>query len=187
MRKRLASFLLATALAGCAPKHPSFVKVDSVALARVVVYRNGVAFYERRATVKGGELTVSVPRDRVDDFLKSLPVTDAKANTPLPASIPRQQADAGADLLMRLRPPAQGGGEAVLTELDDGEIRRPDGHPEDRYASRVAATPPPQPTPDSASARTYGGSVSGDSDGVGDERVAVSSTRPVRDAGKGGG
>ena len=66
MRKRLAGFLLATALVGCA-RH-NYIKVDDVALGRVVVYRNGVAFYERRATVSGGALTVSVPRDRVDDF-----------------------------------------------------------------------------------------------------------------------
>ena len=51
MKKRLAGFLLAAALAGCGPKHSSFVKVDNVALGRVVVYRNGVAFYEREATV----------------------------------------------------------------------------------------------------------------------------------------
>ena len=77
MKKRLAGFLLASALAfGCAPRHASFVKVDNVALGRVVVYRNGVAFYERHATVEGGVLTVSVPRDRVDDFLKSLTVVD---------------------------------------------------------------------------------------------------------------
>ena len=77
MKKILAGFLLAAALAGCGPKHANFVKVDNVALGRVVVYRNGVAFYERRATVTGGTLTVSVPRDRVDDFLKSLTVVDA--------------------------------------------------------------------------------------------------------------
>src|SRR4249919_567871 len=100
MKKSLAGFLLASALAfGCGPKHASFVHVDNVALGRVVVYRNGVAFYERRATVMGGVLTVSVPRDRVDDFLKSLTVVDAITNKPLPVSIPRQQADDGAYLV----------------------------------------------------------------------------------------
>src|SRR4051794_29603735 len=105
MKKRLAGFLLAAALTGCGPKHASFVKVDNVALGRVVVYRNGVAFYERRATVSGGVLTVSVPRDRVDDFLKSLTVTDALSGKPLPVSIPREQANDGAYLVMKLRLP----------------------------------------------------------------------------------
>ncbi len=106
MKKTLAGFLLASALAfGCGPKHASFVKVDDVALGRVVVYRNGVAYYERRATVTGGTLTVSVPRDRVDDFLKSLTVVDAATGKPLPVSIPRRQADDGAYLTMKLRVP----------------------------------------------------------------------------------
>ena len=37
MKKTLAKFLLAAALVGCGPKHASFVKVDNVALGRVVV------------------------------------------------------------------------------------------------------------------------------------------------------
>src|SRR6478735_12571949 len=100
MRKRLAGFLLAAALAGCGPKHASFVKVDNVALGRVVVYRNGVAYYERRATVTGGMLTVSVPRDRVDDFLKSLTVVDARTHQPLPVTFPREQSGGGPYLEM---------------------------------------------------------------------------------------
>src|SRR6185436_15901788 len=107
MKKRLAGFLLAAAIAGCGPKHGNFVKVDDVALGRVVIYRNGVAYYERRATVKGGFLTVSVPRDRVDDFLKSLTVTDAISKQPLPVSIPRQQAGDGANLVMKLQLPTK--------------------------------------------------------------------------------
>src|SRR5215213_7690279 len=105
MKKRIAGFLLAAALAGCGPKHASFVKVDNVSLGRVVVYRNGVAFYERRATVTGGSLTVSVPRDRVDDFLKSLTVVDAISRKPLPVSIPRQQSEDGTYLVMKLQLP----------------------------------------------------------------------------------
>jgi len=244
MRKTLAGFLLAAALAGCGPKHASYVKVDDVALGRVVVYRNGVAFYERRATVTGGVLTVSVPRDRVDDFLKSLTVVDAISRKPLPVSIPRQQADGANYLVMKLQLPTkdradvvltyvtespswkpsyrvvvgnkgkvmlegwaivdntsgedwkgvrvgvgsssalsfkydlwsvrqvqretlqtdekfaiapptgispyggakqQQGGEALLTELGDEEIRRPEGHPDNKDSARVAAAEPPPP------------------------------------------
>jgi hypothetical protein len=259
--KRLAGFLLAAALAGCSPQHSNFVKVDNVALGRVVIYRNGVAFYERRATVTGGTLTVSVPRDRVDDFLKSLTVVDAISGKPLPVSIPRQQADDGAYLVMKLQLPSKApadvvltyvtespswkpsyrvavgndgkvmlegwaivdntsgedwkgvmvgvgsssalsfkydlwsvrqvqretlaaeekfavapptgispyggakadasGGEAILTELGDDEIRRPMGHPEDKTATRVAEAPPaPAPMAESIS-----GTLSSSSDG----------------------
>ncbi len=126
MKKTLAGFLLASALAfGCTPKHASFVKVDDVALGRVVVYRNGVAYYERRATVTGGTLTVSVPRERVDDFLKSLTVVDAISRTPLPVSIPRQQADDGAYLVMKLQLPTKERADVVLTYVTEAPAWKP--------------------------------------------------------------
>ncbi|MDB4955402.1 MAG: hypothetical protein JWO36_2971 [Myxococcales bacterium] len=125
MNKTLAGFLLAAALAGCGPKHGSFVHVDNVALGRVVIYRNGVAFYERRATVTGGVLTVSVPRDRVDDFLKSLTVVDAITNKPLPVSIPRQQADDGTYLMMKLQLPTTATADVVLTYVTESPSWKP--------------------------------------------------------------
>jgi len=127
MRKRLAGVLLATALSGggCHLHGGSFVKVDDVALGRVVVYRNGVAFYERRATVEGGTLTVSVPRDRVDDFLKSLTVTDANTKQPLPVSIPRQQNDDGPYLTMKLQLPSKAPADVVLTYVSESPAWKP--------------------------------------------------------------
>ncbi|MDQ3336867.1 MAG: OmpA family protein [Myxococcota bacterium] len=127
MKKTLAGLLLATALAGCGPKSGStFVKVDDVALGRVVVYRNGVAYYERRATVVGGYLTVSVPRDRVDDFLKSLTVVDAISKQPLPVSIPRQQADDGSYLVMKLQlPSTKAKADVVLTYVTESPAWKP--------------------------------------------------------------
>jgi len=126
MKKLLAGFLLSAALAGCGPKHASFVKVDNVALGRVVVYRNGVAFYERRATVTGGILTVSVPRDRVDDFLKSLTVVDAISGNPLPVSIPRDQSSGdGAYLVMKLQLPTKERADVVLTYVTESPSWKP--------------------------------------------------------------
>ena len=131
MRKVLAPFLFAAALSACAPRQATktFVKVDQVALGRVVVYRNGVAYYERKAQVQGGKLTVSVPRDRVDDFLKSLTVADAKTGQPLPVTFPRQQADGGAYLEMTLEVPmAQKPGETAdvtLTYVTESPVWKP--------------------------------------------------------------
>src|SRR5262245_56533765 len=124
MRKTLAGFLLAAALAGCGLRH-NYIKVDNVALGRVVVYRNGVAFYERRATVTGGTLTVSVPRDRVDDFLKSLTVVDALSRKPLPVSIPRQQSDDGSYLVMKLQLPTKDKADVVLTYVTESPSWKP--------------------------------------------------------------
>lgn len=125
MKKVLAGFLLAAALAGCGPKHAKFVKVDDVALGRVVIYRNGVAYYERRATVQGGTLTVSVPRDRVDDFLKSLTVVDAISKQPLPVSIPREQAADGDYLVMKLQLPSKAPADVVLTYVTESPAWKP--------------------------------------------------------------
>jgi hypothetical protein len=125
MKKRIAGFLFAAAMVGCGPKHASFVKVDQVALGRVVIYRNGVAFYERRTTVAGGRLTVSVPRDRVDDFLKSLTVVDAISKQPLPVSIPRQQSGDGTTLVMTLQLPSKDTADVVLTYVTEAPAWKP--------------------------------------------------------------
>jgi hypothetical protein len=125
MHKRLAGILSIAALAACGPKHASFVKVDDVKLGRVVIYRNGVAFYERRTQVSGGALTVSVPRDRVDDFLKSLTVVDARSNQPLPVSIPRQQTDDGTNLVMTLQLPTAEPADVVLTYVTEAPAWKP--------------------------------------------------------------
>ncbi len=130
MRKLLATTLFAAALAACGhTQHKTFVKVDQVSLGRVVVYRNGVAYYERRAQVTGGKLTISVPRDRVDDFLKSLTVVEAHSGKPLPVSFPRQQAEGGPFLDMVLDvPTAQKPGEVadvVLTYVTEAPVWKP--------------------------------------------------------------
>ncbi|MDB4933096.1 MAG: hypothetical protein JWP87_68, partial [Labilithrix sp.] len=85
------SFLLgAVALAalgtvGCGASQSTFVKSDTT-LGRVVVYRNGVAYFERYADVQGDSLRLNVPQDKVDDFLKSLTVVDAATGEPAPIS-----------------------------------------------------------------------------------------------------
>ncbi len=128
MKKAIACALFSVALAsaaGCGARpHKTFVKVDDVALGRVVVYRNGVAFYERRALVRGGKLTVVVPRERVDDFLKSLTVVDAKTKDPLPVTFPRDQGDYGQYVEMSLEVPTDNA-EVVLTYVTESPAWKP--------------------------------------------------------------
>jgi len=100
LRGLLHGVLIAAALAGCS--HNRRTHVDGGVLGRVVIYRNGVAFYERHAVVEDGRLTVRVPRDRVDDFLKSLTVVDPTTRKPLSVTIPRKEADDGSYLTMAL-------------------------------------------------------------------------------------
>ncbi|MDI3286691.1 DUF4139 domain-containing protein [Polyangium sp. 15x6] len=85
MRKILAPIALLW-LAGCA-KTTTFVKSDTT-LGRVVVYRNGIAYFERYAEIDGDSLRLSVPGDKIDDFLKSLTVIDATTGKPAPVAYP---------------------------------------------------------------------------------------------------
>src|ERR1700743_2143103 len=74
-------------LAGCGST-TSYVHSDTTTLGRVVVYRNGVAYFERTAKGDDDKLTLSVPPDKIDDFLKSLSVVDAKTGDPAPIAYP---------------------------------------------------------------------------------------------------
>lgn len=134
MKKLLASFLFAaslgsplalTTLSGCGSGMSSYIKVDEVALGRVVVYRNGVAYYERRAKVVGGRLNVEVPRERVDDFLKSLTVIDAGSGKPLPVTIPRDTETHGPTLQMSLQLGETAPTDVVLTYVTESPAWKP--------------------------------------------------------------
>lgn len=77
----------------------SYVKSPETTLGRVVVYRNGVAYFERYAEVSGDALNLQVPADKVDDFLKSLTVADAVTNKPEPISYPTDVPSSGTGLI----------------------------------------------------------------------------------------
>ena len=91
MRKALFGFsAVVLTLMGCGGATTSFVKSETTTLGRVVVYRNGVAYFERTARVDDDKLTLAVPADKVDDFLKSLSVVDALTGEPTPVSYPTE-------------------------------------------------------------------------------------------------
>ena len=112
---------LTSALSAC---HHHVDHVNGGMLGRVVVYRNGVAFYERHATVEDGKLTVHVPRDRVDDFLKSLTVVDPVTRKPLAVTIPREQ-DNGNTLTMTLETPDRRHADVLLTYVTESPAWKP--------------------------------------------------------------
>jgi hypothetical protein len=117
------SILLAL-LSGCLHHH-THTSVDGAVLGRVVVYRNGVAFYERRARIEDGKLEVHVPRDRVDDFLKSLTVVDPATKQPLAVSLPRKEADDGSYLTMTIETPERRQAEVLLTYVTEAPAWKP--------------------------------------------------------------
>jgi len=97
MRTSLLGLSALFLLSGCASR-ASYVRSDTT-LGRVVVYRNGVAYFERYATVPGDQLHLAVPADKVDDFLKSLTVVDTITGEAAPISYPTDTPAAGTGLL----------------------------------------------------------------------------------------
>lgn len=80
--------LLALSSAACSAGFGQRPVKSDAELGRVIVYRSGVAYFERHARVVDGKLVLSVPAERVDDFLKSLTIRDVKSGKSLPVSFP---------------------------------------------------------------------------------------------------
>ena len=115
--------LVTTAAAGC--HHRGSSHVAGGALGRVVIYRNGVAFYERTAVVADGRLTVHVPRGKVDDFLKSLTVVDRRTGQRMSVSIPRQEAADDSYLTMTLETADRGRADVLVTYVTEAPAWKP--------------------------------------------------------------
>ncbi|HKU39490.1 MAG TPA: DUF4139 domain-containing protein, partial [Polyangiales bacterium] len=91
--RRIALFAFAAALytlTGCAHEQRArYATTQSpLALSRVVLYRNGIAYFERRGTLDGDQLTLKVRKDQINDLLKSLTVIDRGSGKTLSVSIP---------------------------------------------------------------------------------------------------
>ena len=75
--------LLATS---CATSPP--VQSEGLALKRVVIYRNGVAYFEREGRVSGNRVSFKVRGDEVGDFLASFAVMEKGGSSVRAASFP---------------------------------------------------------------------------------------------------
>src|SRR5512138_112280 len=113
MRTRAAT--LALALGACA--HGPSVGTDQLPLRRVVVYRNGVGYFERSGSVKAEKLEFKVRASAVGDFLATLAVVEQGGSSVRASSLPMHLED-------RESPPADAGKatarrtETVVLELD---------------------------------------------------------------------
>jgi hypothetical protein len=91
-------------LVGCTAARSPYATTDSaLALSRVVLYRNGVGYFERAGVVDGDQLTLKVRKDQVNDLLKSLTVIDRSSGKTLSVSIPldpKAWQDAALSMLM---------------------------------------------------------------------------------------
>ncbi len=122
-----AAFVVAAVLAcatGCASSGTPAVKAPETTLGRVIVYRNGVAYFERYAHLEGDSLNLKVPAERVDDFLKSLTVTDAKTGTPAPIAYktPTPGEQGVVDMTIRVNGPSR---DLKLTYVSEAPAWKP--------------------------------------------------------------
>jgi hypothetical protein len=113
---KLASLaLLALVAAGCANSRQMFPTTSTdLGLERVVLYRNGIGYFERHGEVDDSTLRIRVRRDQINDLLKSLTVVD-KNGQALSVSMPLDPDTWASAALSALTP-----GQGSLAQLLDG-------------------------------------------------------------------
>lgn len=84
----LVAFFAAGASACSHQGHLAYPSVEPLNLNRVVLYRNGVGYFERRGEVDGNVLRLKVRKDQINDMLKSLTVIDRTSGRALSVSMP---------------------------------------------------------------------------------------------------
>ena len=83
------ALLLGLPSLGCATARNSYGAAETdLGLERVVLYRNGVGYFERAGQVDDDVLRIKVRRDQVNDLLKSLTVIDRKSGQAVSVSMP---------------------------------------------------------------------------------------------------
>ncbi len=123
MSKRFA-WAVAALCAACGSRS-AYVHVDDIPLGHIVVYRNGIAYYERSAVVRGGTLSVRVPRALVADFLKTLTVVDRGTGQALPVRFPRDRAGDGDMIDMSLQIPNRTSADVKMTYVTEAPSWKP--------------------------------------------------------------
>jgi hypothetical protein len=85
----LCSVLTVAALAACGgARKPYATTGGALQLSKVVLYRNGVGYFERGGHVNGDTLTIRVRKDQVNDLLKSLTVVERAGGRAVSISMP---------------------------------------------------------------------------------------------------
>lgn len=131
-RSLFVAALTATTLAGCGgDRRFRYPTADSpLGLDRVVLYRNGVGYFERAGRVSGDLLTIKVRKDQVNDLLKSLTVVERTSGRAVSVSMPLDPQTWANAALATLRP-GQGSlaqvldslrGSMVTLSTDDGRV-----------------------------------------------------------------
>lgn len=88
-RRVISSLVLAGAVSATAcARGPAVETASTLPLRRVVVYRNGVGYFEREGRVSGGEVRFNVLQSEVGDFLATLAVMERGGSSVRAAAFP---------------------------------------------------------------------------------------------------
>ncbi|MBK7828181.1 DUF4139 domain-containing protein [Nannocystis sp.] len=108
--------------AACAHGRDPYAATDStLGLDRVVLYRNGVGYFERSGEVDGEVLTIKVRKDQVNDLLKSLTVVDRRNGQAVSVSMPLDP-QAWANAALATLAPGQGSLDQVIDALRGNDV-----------------------------------------------------------------
>lgn len=108
--------LLALTASACAHSRSPYATADApLELERVVLYRNGVGYFERTGEVDEDVLRIKVRRDQVNDLLKSLTVIHTGTGQAVSISMPLDPQSWAGAALASLEP-----GNGSLAEVLDG-------------------------------------------------------------------
>jgi hypothetical protein len=97
--------------------------LSDATLGKVIIYRNGVAYFERYGAPDEETLSMRVPAERVDDFLKSLTIVDEKTGEAMPASFPTVEPNGGT-VDMKIKLPA-GHGKLRISYVTESPAWKP--------------------------------------------------------------
>jgi Domain of unknown function (DUF4139) len=127
MRTTLKTALMLIALSTATPAcvgdgRAEFPVTESpLKLSRVVLYRNGVGYFERRGEVEGDLLRLRVRKDQVNDLLKSLTIVDRLSGQAVSVSMPLDP-DTWARAALATLGPGRGSLAEVLDLLRGAEV-----------------------------------------------------------------
>jgi len=96
---------------------------DSLALTRVVLYQNGVGYFERRGKLPSETLHLRVNPDQVNDVLKSLTIIDLTSARPSTVSLPVEKSGGRIEEELPAQVRRAGGLVAMLAALRGAHVK----------------------------------------------------------------
>ncbi len=117
-----AATLSAFLMLGCAGEmRQRYATADALKLERVVLYRNGIGYFERVGEVDGDVLVIKVRKDQVNDLLKSLTVVEKKTGRAVSVSMPLDP-QSWANVALATLQPGSGSLSEVLDSLRGTQV-----------------------------------------------------------------